>query len=400
MFSLTDRLVPTDLPRATRVAAWFYLIHIILITEIAGAEIAVLFALIAGAVAWRRSEITLRFHELYVPMLLFAIASLGSALAAPEPMKSLRDAFDFAPMLAFPVALTLLRTEPRLVRSTLGALITLVMIQSAIGFAQFAQLGGVVLEKRITGSASHVMSFAGILLPVSVFAVVYAVERRQLLIGIAGAISAAALGLSLTRSAWIGWIAGLGIYLLIRRPRATVAVVAVTVLVVTLSPLSIFGRLASSLDTTKSSNLDRIRMAQAGVEMIKDHPLLGLGPANLRAQYPLYRLPDAPRYTVPHLHNNAIQLWAERGVIAVFSYLLLLILILKQCSVCSRGDGDTPAWGFAGAASLIALTVAGLFEYNFGDSEVLMTLLVIAALVSYKAETVPQDPPTDSPKPA
>jgi hypothetical protein len=40
-----------------------------------------------------------------------------------------------------------------------------------------------------------------------------------------------------------------------------------------------------------------------------------------------------------------------------------------------------PAWvAVAALAGLLALMAAGLFEYNFGDSEVLMFLLLVAAL--------------------
>ena len=77
-------------------------------------------------------------------------------------------------------------------------------------------------------------------------------------------------------------------------------------------------------------------MAEAGVEIIKDYPLLGVGPANVKEVYPLYRKHDAPRFRIPHLHNNVIQLWAERGVLALVAYLFLQFLFLRECA---RGWG-------------------------------------------------------------
>ena len=64
---------------------------------------------------------------------------------------------------------------------------------------------------------------------------------------------------------------------------------------IALLPMSLFSRAVSSFDTRQSSNLDRIRMVQAGIEMIRDYPLLGVGPANVKEIYPLYRASDALR---------------------------------------------------------------------------------------------------------
>jgi hypothetical protein len=43
-------------------------------------------------------------------------------------------------------------------------------------------------------------------------------------------------------------------------------------------------------------------------------------------------------------------------------------------------SGPDRAIGGAGASALVAMLVAGLFEYNFGDSEFLMLFLIVATL--------------------
>lgn len=376
--------VPAELTGPLRIAALFYLVHIFFLPRVTATEVALLLALVALLVAWRKGQLAPDFHEVYVPALLYLLASLTSALAAPHPVTSLRQASDAGVLLALPVGLTLLRAHRRLANSAFVMLVVMGSIQSVIGIFQFLQREG-VLERRITGSTSHVMSLAGLLLPVSLFALVWGIERRRWMAVAAGTLCLVALGLSLTRSAWIGWLAGFVIYLLFRRPKWLALLVPVAILVITLSPLALFSRFLSSFDPTQSSNLDRIRMAQAGVEMIRDHPLLGLGPGNVMPNYPLYRLPDAPRFSVPHLHSNPVQIWAERGVVALFAYGLLILLVLRDCLIAARRGGEGEAWGFGAGAAVIGLTVAGLFEYNFGDSEVLLVLLAAAALASAHA---------------
>jgi O-antigen ligase len=58
-------------------------------------------------------------------------------------------------------------------------------------------------------------------------------------------------------------------------------------------------------------------MAKAGVEMIAARPLLGVGPDVIPQRYPIYREPTAPRFWVPHLHANLLQIAAERGLPAL-----------------------------------------------------------------------------------
>ncbi len=188
-----------------------------------------------------------------------------------------------------------------------------------------------------------------------------------------------ALLLTFTRSAWIGWGVAATILLISKRPRMLIFAAPALVFFITFMPLPLFGRLVSSFDTRQSSNLDRIRMIQAGVEMIKDYPLLGVGPANVKEVYPLYRKHDAPRFRIPHLHNNLVQIWAERGVLAVAAYVLLLALFLRECAKAWNG----PAGRFAeiGVAVTFGLAAAGIFEFNFGDTEVFWIFLDICALV-------------------
>jgi putative inorganic carbon (hco3(-)) transporter len=380
----------SDSPAVLRAAGIFYLAHVLFLPGVTPTEIGLALAFFAMVVAWWRDELALTFHEAYVPIALFAIASLASALAAPDPLRSLRQATDVWILLAFPVGLVLLRAIPRLAASVFAMLVIMASVQAVIGVVQFLQSEG-VLERRITGTTSHVMTLAGLLLAVSLLALIHGIERGRWLEIAAGGLCSVALALSLTRSAWIGWIAGLLLYLVVRRPRWLAVLVPAAILVITLSPLALFGRLVSSFDPGQSSNLDRIRMVQAGVEMIRDHPLLGMGPGNVRPNYPIYRLPDAPRFSVPHLHSNPVQIWAERGVVALFAYGLLILLVLRDCAAGVRRGGESAAWGLGAGAAVIGLTVAGLFEFNFGDSEVLLCLLAVAALAVARIEAAATD---------
>ncbi|MCA1732649.1 MAG: O-antigen ligase family protein [Acidobacteria bacterium] len=354
--SLFDRIEPL-LPesRPLRVAWIAYVGHILGQGWIATSEILLGVALIAAFIAWRRGDVRIPFHPIYVPLVIFVVASIASAAASYRPLTSLRQA--------------------------LGA------AQSAYGLLQYGFFGGDEIERRIAGTTAHVMTYSGILLPLSLLSIRVAGTRK--LAAVTAALTSLALLLTFTRGAWLGWLAGVFVLALLWKPRVIAWIVPLLILAVTFAPLPVFARLISSFDFRQTSVLDRIRMAQGGIEMIRDHPILGVGPSNVKETYPLYRRPDAPRFRIPHLHNNVLQLWAERGLLALAAYLMLQWEFLRAALRRRRLEG-TRGWAEGGIAAACGLFVAGLFEYNFGDTEVLLNMLDVWALTLVAAGAGPE----------
>jgi O-antigen ligase len=134
-------------------------------------------------------------------------------------------------------------------------------------------------------------------------------------------------------------------------------------------------------------------MARAGLRMIGDRPLFGMGPEMVKPYYTLYRDADAPRWRVPHLHNNILQTAAASGVFAAAAYLAMLALFFARTIAGLRAKSRRePAVLFAAPfLAVTALTVAGLFEYNFGDTEVLIPTLLLLALPFSRSATSATD---------
>ncbi len=331
----------------------------------------------AWAVA--RRELRPSFHILYFPLVMYGAVSTISAIVNHSSRHLFGETALWLKMAIFPAALILFREVPRSRELALRAQIVFAVALAGYGIVQYLATEQHDLEHRITGPSSHVMTYSGLLLPLSLLLVVVAARRRQLWLGACAFVVSFALLLTLTRSVWLGWLVAIFTVLVLNRSKWILFAIPVLLLGITFMPESMFGRLVSSFDLRQSSNLDRIRMAEGGLEMIKDHPVFGVGPAQVKEIYPLYRKADAPRFRPPHLHNNLIQLWAERGIGAVFAYLLLLGLFLRECA---RGWGG-PAREFAeaGVAIAVGLAYAGLFEFNFGDTEVFFVMLELFALV-------------------
>ena len=96
--------------------------------------------------------------------------------------------------------------------------------------------------------------------------------------------------------------------------------------------------------------------------------------------YPSYRWPGAPNPSTPHLHNNVLQIAAERGLPCLAWWLWWMAAAMGDAYRELRRGGSGSWSGGAALAVLTALLAAGMFEYNFGDSEVLMFILLVSAL--------------------
>jgi len=162
----------------------------------------------------------------------------------------------------------------------------------------------------------------------------------------------------------------------LRAPRLLWVLAGGVALILILRPAAVIERLT----VTDASSRDRIYMWQAGVDMIREKPIFGQGPDMVEKVYPQYRWPGAPNKDAPHLHNNAFQIAAERGLPCLAWWLWWVAAALGDAyRAARRGDPDR-LWGVAALAVLVAIMVAGLFEYNFGDSEILMLVLLVSAL--------------------
>ncbi len=203
-------------------------------------------------------------------------------------------------------------------------------------------------------------------------------------------LAAWAIVASRTRNAWLGAFLGLATVAVLRAPRALWLLGAAAAVLFLLRPSAV----ADRLTIEDASARDRYYMWQAGIDMVLDKPVFGQGPGMILATYPRYRWAEAPNPRAPHLHNNALQLAAERGLPCLVFWLWWVAAVMADAWRESRPAilAERPgAWCAAGALGiLVAVLAGGLFEYNFGDSEVLMFVLLVSALpYALRRERVP-----------
>ena len=123
----------------------------------------------------------------------------------------------------------------------------------------------------------------------------------------------------------------------------------------------------------------RFNMWNLGVEIFSRFPL-GLGYDN--SEFMRTMEPSLP-ITHRHMHNNLINIAVETGFLGLAAYCWFLFVIFKMTkrSYVQTKDIILLCLGM----SLAGWQVAGLVEYNFGDSEILFIALLLIACLSFKS---------------
>ncbi len=323
--------------------------------------------LVRGTATWRPSRI-------YLPLLGYVLVSVASAFASYDPKFSLGNLGELSLFAIVPMTAAMVDRswwDRFLVAMTVSG-----VTSSLVGLWQYSH-GSSNLAHRLTGLMNHYMTFSGWTLVVVLLLAADAAfhpNRRRLLWTVPSvAVCTAALLLSFTRNAWVGLATGAVLMAAVWRPKAFYAYPVVAILLAVLLPRPVLDRFVSIFDLSQPSNYDRLCMTVSGSEMVQDRPLLGVGPGMVKRRYPLYRAEDAPRWQVPHLHSNVVQIAAERGLLGLAAYLAVLVVFARHTwHALRRRDGPEFA-ALAGCLLAIAgITVAGLFEYNWADAEVSM----------------------------
>lgn len=350
--------------------------------------LALAFVIWLVAVIQKKARISL--PSFFWPLAAYAILSLVSCFFSVNPAMSFRDARELLLYLVVPLIMSVAATRSG------RFLITTAFLASGYLSIFYSLLYSVLKAQpgeRIQGFMGHYMTQAGLLLLFLCAAMSFSLFSRKPAENRGGAwlpwlwiasipLATVCLALTLTRSAWVGLVIAASFLLLLWKPRALILLPVILGLVFLLSPQPVRQRALSIFSLKSSSNQLRIQYVRAGIRIIQERPLFGTGPdtVDMVFQDPAYGLSAEARRNV-HLHNNIIQVAAERGVptllawLAFFAWSFLAVLRLLK----SRNSPAFPYAASAGSA-ILGLFTAGLFEYNFADSEVAVVFLFLLTL--------------------
>ena len=318
-------------------------------------------------------------------LVVYAAMTMMSVAFSLDRGISFVDSKEVLLFLVVPVVYRLARGQRAQTVATI--IITVGAASAVFGVVQYGILEFDNLGQRVRGPMGHYMTYSGLLMLVIALAGsrVLFDKRERVWSALVMPALLVALALTYSRNAWVGAAAALGMLCVLKGPRVIadlrlIAIVPVlAALAYTFAPPQVSDRLYSIFDLQDPTNRDRVAMAQAGIRMIEDHPLTGVGPDVVKEVYPAYRVAGAVQENQPHLHNVPLHIAAERGLPALIVWLGFLGLAVRDL-IGRLALPATAALGAAGLAAVAGMLTAGMFEYNFGDSEFLMLFLVLITL--------------------
>ncbi|MFC5381888.1 O-antigen ligase family protein [Aquipuribacter nitratireducens] len=257
-------------------------------------------------------------------------------------------------------------------------------------------------------------------------------EAAGLVLGMAGAVSALGVArlhgtwrslaglsvllctigtaLTLTRSIWLGTVLGLlAVCVLERRLRLPALVLTVSTALVGVVVVASVPTLQESFTdraTTSRSLFDRANTNAAGLRVVEDRPLTGLGWTRFAAGEGMDYIRQADDYPLTNvrieIHNVPLSRAAETGLPVALAYVVAVLLSLVT-PLLRHYDGEQHGWRLVAVASVLMwLTAAMLSPVPYPTANYLVWLLagVAAAPVLTRdggdpwAAVRPLSPPT------
>jgi putative inorganic carbon (HCO3(-)) transporter len=361
----------------------------------------------------------LRFPPIVLPLALFFAATVIADLLSGEPLKGIPQIRKF---FVFAIILVLFNTfsSTSQIRHLIFAWAGIASLSAGLALVQFAHrwaeavrlhasIYDYVLDGRITGFASHWMTFGGqqmIVLLLLLALLLFAPGGLWKIFGWAcAAIIWIAIVLGLTRSIFLIAVPA-GVLLLAWNCKRWLvwASPAVALVLFFAAPPQVQDRVFSVYRPhgDVDSNSRRSIMARTGLRMIESHPVFGIGPEEVQPQFLKYLPPDVPlplpKGWYGHLHNVYLQYAAERGLPALVFILWIIGRMAtdswKALKISAEMADERFIW-LGGLAVIAAVLAEGFFEYNLGDSEVLTMFLatltcVYVAIRSQKERVAPE----------
>ena len=335
---------------------------------------------------------TFVFPSYFIPLCALLATTVLALIMSPQPVSGRAVIYKFWLFMMGLLAANCVNTPARARKSqaillSVAAVTSLyALFQFVIKYQHFLQSSGddPTVNFRITGFMGHWITFSAEQLLVwcaAIPAILILGRRWMVPLGIVGT----ALVFSFTRSVWLGAVAGLLVSAVVIPRRVLIGACLPIALIGVAASGLIYHRVAMSFKQPNfAPDKGRVELFIAGVRMIKDHPLFGVGPERIHSEFPNYyrgRDLQAEHFYYGHLENNILQIAAERGLLCLAAFLWFIFELYASLIEMVKTRTDNARWVAVSAlAALTGFVVSGFFEYNFGDSEVLLLLLFIISV--------------------
>ncbi len=161
--------------------------------------------------------------------------------------------------------------------------------------------------------------------------------------------------------------------------RRLVVAAAVAAVVVAAGALFInHGREVSIVDPTDDSTTWRLTVWGEALNLIREHPLLGIGPDAAKVEAQNLKLFENGKLPPGHFHSTPVQLAVDRGLPALAAWLAFVVVFFVSAGRLVRrlgaGEATGADWRVTAATlgawgAIVGFIASSLVHFNWGDGE-------------------------------
>ncbi len=364
---------------------------------------AVVFLLVGGGLWLIRLKVDPELHFRRLPfdrlVLLFAAISGLSVFVSPDRAFSFYNYYNLVGiyLLAYFLTGQLVREEEQLRRImealAIGAGIVVIygFYQCIVGIdtSQMKWVDGEAfpdLRKRIFSTWENPNILAGYLNEAICFTFTFFMAGKErlerILLGAGLLALVGCLLMTYARGAFLSIAVVIGVYGILRDWRVLIACVGVGALALAIEPL-FADRLLSAFSAADTSAEMRLALWESTLEMIFDHPVMGIGWGAYWMVYPQYDFYiNDTAVKIVHAHNMYLHFAAEIGVFGAIAYFWTFFGTMRLALKKREGTAFLQTFRTGAGLALLSVALGGLTDdvvFNIPTSILLWMLLALTA---------------------
>jgi O-antigen ligase len=320
------------------------------------------------------------------PIIAFVVLGFISTATSEKPADSLRNMRHLLTILGAYAVAHSLRRHPQWRRSLLWTFIVSATVFSLFGIGEF--LFGVSSKVQSTQGTTMTWGAMGVMFIAVTLQVAWSarVRRHRWHARVQIVPQVFAMLLSFVRGAYVGFAASL--FYLMRRywsnrrllmTRILPVMLMLILIAAVFSPATVRQRVAAIFDLQTGSTQVRLVQWRHAMTIAADNPFFGVGWRDLAPVLRQYAAPDPniPEgvthdvFSIGHFHSNYVTLLACFGVTGLAAFLWLMAAVWRSLGAAAMfATEDGRVIVEATRAAMVGFLVAGVFDWTFGDAEV------------------------------
>lgn len=340
---------------------------------------------------------------IWLPLLLFMFSVVLGVAVSAEKSDSIRVLVFF--VTSFMLCFCVYGTLTDFGRINKFMLIVFAMLVVTSAFAVLQRIAGIEADASLTdlnlnenmpgrlfGTLGNPNNFAEYLVLIMPVGLAYALniddKKKKTGALLLMLLPLAALLGTYSRSSWISFAVSMVVFVVMWNRKSIPFWILLVVCLLPFLPESIWNRILTIGNLEDSSSAYRLNIWKGSFDMIKDYPIsgIGLGPGAFTEIFPMYALENTR--VAPHSHMQFLEVWVEMGIIGLLSFVWLSVALVRRCM---KNWWSTPSTKIrtvmaAGAASMTAIAINGIFEYLWFYPRVMFIFFITVGFIMAAAK--------------